>query len=736
MFKCIRSALFLVLIFTIISPNVNAAKINEERPKIGLALSGGGARGAAHVGVIRELEKLQIPIDYIAGTSMGAVVGGLYASGMSSDEIEQQLKSIDWGAVFNDKPTRVELSQRRKTDDLLYLIKGKVGVSEKGVSIPNAAVQGQKFDLILKKLTLPVTGIDNFDDLPIPYRAVAMDIVTGEEVVIASGDLSIAMHASMAIPAAFAPIELNGQLLVDGGSANNLPISVVRDMGADIVIAIDISTPLLKKDELGRALAVIDQLAGLLTSRNVAAQVKTLTKKDVLIVPELGDVSTMSFDKVLDAVHAGEMKGREMKRQLVKLSLNDTDYQRYKSRHTVADWQAPVVTFVHFENNTSLSNEVLRERFTVKPGDPLDTKKIEEGLTTLYGLGVFQTIKYDLVTEDGKTGIVINAQEKAWGTDSLQAGLQLSSDFTGQSDFNIGFAYTMMPVNDLNGEWRVGLQLGENSSVFTEIYQPLDPAGRYFATAGSFFRNDTVRLYDDQSTPAESEYEVQGWELKAAIGRNFKNNANVRIGISRSKGSADIAVGDSALGNFDFDDGYYFIKGVVDTLDSLYFPRSGTRAVVEWKSAHDSLGADTDYNQVNANATHAQSWFNGTVIGSVRYGSTVSGDLSVNSLYQLGGFLKLSGLEKNQLSGQHSGLLTLAYQHRIYKSQLMPIYAGAVVQAGNVWQEEDDIKFNDLLGSGSIYLGVDSPVGPFYLGYGQTEGGNGAAYLFFGQPFF
>ena len=201
-----RFVLLLLLLtpFTAITSSaVMAEEVEKQRPKVGLALSGGGARGAAHIGVIKVLEELQIPIDYIAGTSMGAVIGGLYASGMTSDEVEEQLSLIDWNDVFSDKPLRPDRSQRRKDDDILYLVKGKAGISDDGVKLPTAVVQGQKFDLILKALTLPVSNVNDFDLLPIPYRAVAMDITTGEEVVLSTGDLSIAMHASMAIPGAF-----------------------------------------------------------------------------------------------------------------------------------------------------------------------------------------------------------------------------------------------------------------------------------------------------------------------------------------------------------------------------------------------------------------------------------------------------------------------------------------------------------------------------------------------------
>ena len=710
-----------------------------ERPKIGLALSGGGARGAAHVGVFKVLEELQIPVDYIAGTSMGAVVGGLYASGMSSDEIAHQLDTIDWESVFIDKPDRPDRSQRRKDDDKLYLVKGKIGVKNSEIRLPKAAVQGQKFDLILKALTLPAAQVNDFDELPIPFRAVAMDIATGEEVVIAGGDLAISMHASMAIPAAFAPIELDGKLLVDGGAANNLPISVVKAMGADIVIAVDISTPLLTKEDLDQPLAVIDQLTGLLTRRNVEMQLKLLNDRDVLILPDLDAIGTMDFHEVINAVDIGHQAAVEQKAKLLSLSVDKRVYATYLTQHRDLEWSQPIVGFLRIENDSKLSEQVLLQHLNIQVGQPLDIASIEKGIATVYGLDIFESVRYDLVSEDGKTGVLVNVKQKSWGTDSLQAGLELSSDFSGESSFNIGLAYTKQPLNSLNGEWRTALQLGEEPAVVTELYQPLDVAARYFTHAALSWDNRDIRLYGDVSGRADAEYEIQRWGLRLAVGRNFGNWGEIRIGVRRFTGNADLGVGAPSFRSFDFDDGNVFVSASVDTLDSLNFPREGYFHNIELTSAKDALGADSEYDKLEIQLSGAKSWNDDSLIFSFRYGSTLSGDSSIHNRYRLGGFMQLSGFNENELSGQHYGLLSLAYQRRVYRSQIIPVYAGVSAQFGNTWEDKDDIGFgtDDLLSGGTLFLGTDTPIGPLYLGYGKAEGrDDGAAYLYLGQPFF
>ncbi len=726
-------------LLVITSNQVLAVEQQVDRPKIGVALSGGGARGAAHVGVLKVLEELKIPIDYIAGTSMGAVVGGLYASGMSSDEIAEQLDLIDWETVFNDKPERPERSQRRKNDDRLYLVKGKVGVGEHGLRAPKAVVQGQKFDLILKSLTLPVVNINNFDELVTPFRAVAMDLATGDEVILDKGDLSIAMHASMAIPAAFAPIELDGKLLVDGGAANNLPISVVRAMGADIVIAIDISSPLLSKDKLDSALTVIDQLTGLLTRRNVEMQLQTLTDRDVLILPDLETVGTMDFSHVVQAVEQGRKAALAQQQQLSVLSLDGEHYQHYESKQQNITWQQPVLDFIRFDNNSKVSDEFLLEHLGVSAGETFDLNEVERGIATLYGLDIFESVRYDLLSEENKTGLVVSVKRKSWGTDSLQAGLELSSDFSGESSFNIGIAYTQQPLNSLNGEWRTALQLGEEPAVVTELYQPLDVAARYFTHAALSWDNRDIRLYGDVPGRADAEYEVQRWGLRLSVGRNLGNWGEVRVGLRRFTGNADLSVGAPSFRSFDFDDGQFFLSASIDTLDSLNFPREGYFHNIELTSAKDALGADDEYDKLDIQLSTAKTWNDDSLIFSFRYGSTLSGGSSIHNRYRLGGFMQLSGLNENELSGQHYGLVSFAYQRRLYRSQLVPVYAGAAIQFGNAWENKDDIGFgrDDLLSSGTLFLGTDTPIGPLYLGYGKAENrDDGAAYLYLGQPFF
>ncbi|HTK99549.1 MAG TPA: patatin-like phospholipase family protein, partial [Pseudomonadales bacterium] len=236
----------------------------SDRPKIGLVLGGGGARGAAHIGVIKLLQELHVPVDYVAGTSMGSLVGGFYATGMTAEQLDATVRAIDFDTLFKDATARRDEPYLRKLDDNLALFGPKVGIGPKSQLLAMGAISGQKISFLFQTLTSQRVQVDDFDNLPIPYRAMATDIVTGDAVVIDKGNLAVAMRASMSVPGAFDPVQIGPYLLVDGGLADNVPIDVVRKMGADIVIAVDVGTPLEPRENLTSLVSITAQLSGLL----------------------------------------------------------------------------------------------------------------------------------------------------------------------------------------------------------------------------------------------------------------------------------------------------------------------------------------------------------------------------------------------------------------------------------------------------------------------------------------
>ena len=725
--------LYLVTLAPFITQVVQAQSQIEERPKVGLVLSGGGARGFAHIGVLKVLEENHIPIDYIAGTSMGSIIGGLYASGMSAAEVEVVVDSIDWERVFIDSLPRQDRSFHRKRDDDFALVKAKPGFGDGKIKLPQGIVQGESIALLLQKLALPVATIKDFDKLSIPFRAIASDIVTGESVVLGSGNLAQTLRASMSIPAAMAPVEIEGKLLVDGGISTNLPVTVVREMGADVLIVVDISTPLLTRDELDSTIGIAEQLTGILTQRETQTQLRTLVSEDILIVPGLGDITSGDFSRENEIIGIGVQAASAKIALLRNLSLSDEAYTAHVAARPKPNKELPVINFVHLNNQSQLGDEVLKARLTIQIGQPLDLVLLEQDIGRIYGLELFQTVMWELVEENGQTGLVLHIRERQWGPDYLQFGLHIEGDLQGNNQFNVSVGYLGTLLNDLGGEWRTIVDLGEEPGISAELYQPLDVSSRYFVHPSVLVKRENVDLFQGEEKVAEYRQKQGGVTL--AAGRELGTWGEFRLGWRRFTGESSVLVGDPTLPAVNFDTGQGFVKLSIDDVDNLYFPHSGIFGELEWRSSREELGDDSDYDQALLSAFGVQSWGRNTIMGGLSYFTTPDDNAPVESLFRAGGFLRLSGLHSDELSGQHYAQLTANYRRQIFDFNLMPTYIGASIEVGNVWDNKDDISFGSTINAGSIYLGLDTFVGPLYFAYGQAEGGRSSIYVFLGRIF-
>lgn len=714
---------------------VGAQDNSKDRPRIGLALSGGGARGAAHVGVLKGFEELHIPIDCIAGTSMGSIIGGLYAMGMTPAEIENALKTLDWENIFSDDPPREDRSFRRKRDDDLYLIKAKPGLGDDGkIKLPTGMIQGQKFDLALRQLSLPVSTVEDFDKLSIPFRAVASDIGTGESVVLAEGDIALAMRASMAVPGVFAATELDGHTLVDGGITNNLPISVVREMGADIVIAVDISTPLLKPEEVRNALAITEQLTSIMTRANTEQQIASLTGRDILLVPDLGKITSGDFTRVAETVQIGYSTALAEREKLAALALPAEEYRAHLAARARPQPAAPVVHFVRIINHSRVAEGMIRERIRQRPGEPLDTRQLEADIGSIYGLELFQTVRYDIVAEEGRTGIVITADERGWGPNYLQFGLAMNNNFRDNSFYTLGVSYLRTALNPLGGELRTNLQLGLNPLLSIDWHQPLDYTSRYFIAPKAYYQRHFVQVYDEAGN-RQGEYRVSETGLELAAGREFDVYGEARFGYRWSAGETSLSIGPTGLPEYDFYSGSVFGQLWIDRLDNVNFPEHGYTARVEYEVFREALGNDTDLEQVTSHLMYFNTIATNTFGLGAQFNSTLAGEAAVHDRFLLGGFMNLSGYTQDSLSGQHSALLSAICYREFKQLKLLPWYIGASVEFGNVWDEQDQIAVDSAILSGSLFLGADTPLGPLYLGYGHADDGQGAAFMYLGKRF-
>ena len=726
-------ATILYLLLLVPFPAAGAgAQSAQHRPKIGLVLSGGGARGAAHVGVLKVIEELRIPIDYIAGTSMGAIIGGLYASGMSPEEIEKALKGNDWLDVLSDSPKRKDLSFRRKREDEEFLVRSAAGFNNGELELPQGLLQGQKLLLLLKSLTLPVATIDDFDQLRIPFRALATDISTGQPVVLKKGDLALSMRASASIPSAFAPVEINGKLLVDGGVSNNLPVKIVQEMGAERLIVVDVSTPLATREELKNVLSITDQLTTIMTRRNTEASLALMGAGDVLIVPSLGDVTTTSFTSAIKAIPSGVEAANGQRDRLARLSVGAEAYRDYLAGQEQAERMQPVIEFVVVDNQSRLADKVIQRYFKVEIGKPLETEQLDQSIGYLYGQDLFKQVTYEVVEKDGRTGLRIHVVEKPWGPNYLQGGINFQGDWSSGSSITLGMSYTRTAVNELGGEFRSILELGERPRLFAEFYQPLDTDSAYFVNPRVEFTRLTIGQYEDGQNIAE--YRQYKGQLSLEAGMNLESWGELRLGWRGAKGDIETFVGRPNPDEGAFDEGMLFARLGIDTLDNLYFPTDGHWLKLEVRSHANIWGDDNAFEQVDADWGLATRVGKYSFMSRVQLGYTWNENAPVYGRFFLGGFLNLSGLDRYELSGQHMAHGLVGFMRRLDENSIVPIYLGATLEAGNTWNQRSD--FGDRwIGGGSVYLGLDTFIGPLYVGYAAAQENHSTMFMYLGAPF-
>ncbi len=737
-FQLINNTLLIVCAILFISTlltitrtiDASESQSKSQRPKIGLVLGGGGARGSAHIGVIKVLEELRIPVDYITGTSMGSIVGGLYASGMSSRELETVIVNIDWDDAFDDATNRENRSFRLKQQDLSFLVKSSPGFNNGELMLPVGLIEGQKLNFILKSLTLPVVKTNNFDELSIPFRTVATDIETGDAVVLDSGDLAYAMRASMSVPGVFSPMRIDDKLLVDGGVVNNVPIDIARTMGADIIIAVDVGTPLLAGNEIKSIVNVIDQVTGLMTNLNVKAQIKTLKKNDILIRPNLGDLGSADFNRSAEGIIIGEKAARDILQQLQTLSVSEEEYKTYVTEHE--NIHEPIsIDFIKITNNSSLSDDVIKARLHAKLGEEPNLSVLEEDFSSIYGLDIFELVDYQIITEDEKTGLFINSVKKSWGPSYLQFGVKLADNFSGDNNYDIGISYTMTEINSLAAEWRSEINIGENPRLFTELHQPLDNSLHYFLSSYAQYHSQNINLFHDGNITTQ--YRLSSSLIGITAGRELGTWGEFRLGLHRSSGEAEVRIGEPALGSYEFDNNDFFARFSYDKLDNINFPKQGAKATVEWLFPHEALSDDTSFRKLTFAGAVANTWDKNTLILSLN-GVTISEEnIPIQYDSSLGGFLNLSGYHENELRGNQLLLSKIVYYRKMNDFSLLPLYLGISLESGNVWNDKNDISVNSLISAGSLFVGVDTFFGPVYLGFGHAEGGRNSFYLYLGK---
>jgi NTE family protein len=721
------------------TPPENApAAAPAKRPKICLVLSGGGARGAAHIGVLKVLEQYRVPIDCIAGTSMGSIVGAAYATGMTIPEMDDITRSITTELIIKENPPREELSMHRKREDYTLLFSPEIGVVGKNLKLPKGVVTGVQLETVLRKLS-KVKGYHRFDNLPIPFRAVATDLVTGKAVVFKEGELANVMRASMSVPGAIAPAEFGGMILVDGMLTENLPVQTARAMGADVIIAVNVGTPLLTRDQLDGIFGVAGQMVSILTEQNVQTSIALLKPTDLLISPELGNFTTADFDALPKIALLGEPAARKVAARLEQLSVSPEAYAALRRRQTVA--QAPDlqnIDEIRIESLKRVNPDAVVADMETAVGKPIDQAVLDNDMRRIYGTGDFEHVNYTLIDEPGRRVLAVEAVEKTWGPDYARFGMGLSSDFTGQSSFfTLAASYRKTWLNALGASWRNMVQLGFNNLVASEFHQPLNAEGTYFIAPNISYSNRPVYLYQGQNNIAS--YSISSAQVGLAVGAQFKRYGELRLGLVSGALQPRLETGSAflAVDNERISQGAINTTLFLDRLDSVHFPRSGWRAGANLFSSNTALGADSSYNRWSIDGTVAYSIGEHTFNAALKAGGKLGSEaLPTYSWFQWGGFMQQSGYKTGQLYADSMTYGRFMYYHRLLRGTMFDgAYGGVSLEVGKYGEPLLPDSPTGVLTSGSLFIGADTPIGPAYLGYGRAADGNQSFYFFLGRVF-
>ncbi len=714
---------------------LGASAAAAERPKIGLVLSGGGARGAAHVGVLKVLEELRIPVDAIAGTSMGAIVGASYASGASVDEMLERIGRLGTAELFRDEPPRQDLPPRRRRDDYQNYVGPEFGVAGGALRLPRGAVAGVRMEAELRALVRSIDERD-FDRLPIPFRAVATDLETGRMVVFREGDLAEAMRASMSLPGVVAPARIGGRVLVDGGLTRNLPVDVARAMGVDVLIVVNLGTPLMKGGEIQSLFDVSAQMFNILTEQNVEASLAALTPRDVLISPALDGFFVGDFDRMPEAVVQGEAAARAAAERLRPYSVSPHEYAVWQGQRTANVRDRRPIDAIRIAGTRRVNPEVLRHLIGTRPGAPIDREVLDADVRRIFGRGDFEHVGYRVAEESGRRVLTIQVEEKSWGPDYLRFGVGLSADLGGDAYFQLLGTYRRTWVNALGAEWRTDLLAGRVQRLATEFYQPLATRQAFFVAPSLDLENRPFDVYDGRTLVARFERRTASAGLD--VGARLANYGELRFGLVRGVREFQLDTGPSALAQETerIDMGGARLTLELDQLDSSRFPRSGYAAALELFASRTSLGARDPYTRWAGELTTVFTFGDHTVNLAAKGGGALGNSpLPAYDLFQAGGLMQLSGFRTGQLLGQSLAFGRAVYANRLERQTLLEgVFAGFSLEAGKVGDPLLASQPRGLLTAAALFLGVDTPLGPLYLAYGRAKGGNDAVYLYLGRP--
>ncbi|QJR09996.1 hypothetical protein DSM104443_01047 [Usitatibacter rugosus] len=729
----------LALTLSFLAGGFAAAAETEKRPKVGLVLGGGGARGAAHIGVLEVLEENHIPIDCIAGTSMGALVAGAYSAGVSPQEMRAFVKKTDWATVFDDSAGRDLVNLRRKELDDRFTSGLEFGVGKDGLKYRSGAIAGEKLKLLFNGLVREDLGSRDIEQLPLPIAIVATDIGTGERVVMRTGNLSSAMRSSMSVPGVLAPVIRDGRKLVDGGLVDNVPIGEVIELcKPDVIIAINVGSPLFKPEEVTGLVSVVGQMVSLLAEQNVAKSLTLMRKQDIYLRPDLGAISSAGFDQQIEAADLGRKAALDVLPVLRTLSMESREFNIWRmGMRQILTPKPPVIDEVRVGETKYVAPESIRAGIRAKEGEALDSDKLVKDLVWVYSQGDLQSLDYSVVREGNKTVLNVLPVEKGWGPNYIRFGVNLATDFQSQADYNVRALYRRTWMNSYGGEWRLGGQIGSEQFITTEFYQPLDYAQHTFVRPFAFFDSRQIGIYNEGDRLAD--YTFRDSRIGIEGGLNIGIYGQARLGWVHRWLNLGRDTGIEIFPSFKDRVSGPSLNIALDTEDQAYFPTKGFQGRIDYFHALKATGdSGSKYAKLSGAFEGVYSIRDVSLIGEIEGGNATKGNLPAGDLFSLGGPRRLSSFANDQFLGEQYEYGRLEAQWRLTKP--IPLLglnfiAGAIAEAGRMRKSQTELALDGVwLQSYGIYIAANTFLGPVYFGYSDSKKGEGRFYLFVGTP--
>jgi len=726
------SVIFLITLATVGPAYPQQGIRVAKRPKVGLVLAGGAAGGLAHVGVIRWLEEHRIPVDYVAGASMGALVAGLYATGHNAKQMAEFVDAIDWPQALRISAPFQSLSFRRKEDRRQFPSALEVGLKG-GFKLPLGLSAGHGVGLVISRATAPYAELKSFDELPIPFRCVATDLVRGREVVFSRGSLFDALRATMSIPGVFAPLRLGEQVLVDGGVLNNLPIDVVRGMGAEVIIAVGLETP-DSDSAYDNLLAVVRRSLGIMVSANENRNMKSLGLADLILLPDLTGFSSGSYDHGKELADRGYQEAKRKARFLETLAIGETEWTALmadrKSRRR-AEWIQPA--FVEVDGMVLAENQHPAHDLGDAVAKPFDRLKLEDALTEITGLGRYKSADYGFVYRDGEQGIQIRVNKKLYGPSILHTGFFISGSNSAGLKLGVAARFTFMDVLIPNSEWRTDFSLGIDNRVATEYYIRLKKT-RFFVAPSWFLYARSQDFYDHGSTALFS-YKVRETGGISDVGYAAGRYSELRLGYKVSKFHTYVTSGTPDLKALSGMVGVTRLRFTHDRMDQIV-PTSGLYFSFDGEWVNRWPGARKQFPILESRIAYARGFGETySLLDTMSGGTTVTTGFGFPP-FTLGGPTRLASLARHQLVGNHYYYNGLYLIRSLSKGKL-PLLRGfrAMLgyEIGNAFTSGDPLRpFND----GVVGLIRETPIGVVFFGGSFGERGEKKVFISVGRFFY